>query len=88
MVSPGDTGAGDVAQVIARKLLFTVGAHEGLKSGSETGRKGVALFILREKDGSFRQVASSKFAALTAIGLEQWRSRRNAPRLNLAVRPR
>ena len=28
--------------MIARKLLFTVGAHEGLKSGSETGKKGVA----------------------------------------------
>jgi hypothetical protein len=27
----------------ARKLLFTVGAHEGLKSGSETGRKGVVF---------------------------------------------
>jgi hypothetical protein len=24
--------------IIARKLLFTVGAHEGLKSGSESGR--------------------------------------------------
>ena len=23
-------------------MLFTVGAHEGLKSGSETGRNGVA----------------------------------------------
>ena len=31
-----------VAAKAARKLLFTVGAHEGLKSGSETGRKGVA----------------------------------------------
>ena len=29
-------------QWIARKLLFTVGAHEGLKSGSETGRGGFA----------------------------------------------
>ena len=27
----------------ARKLLFTVGAHEGLKCGSESGRKGVDL---------------------------------------------
>jgi hypothetical protein len=31
---------------VARKLLFTVGAHEGLRSGSETGRKG-----LRGKEG-------------------------------------
>ena len=28
-----------------RKLLFTVGAHEGLKSGSETGRIGVVVGI-------------------------------------------
>lgn len=25
------------------KLLFTVGAHEGLKRGSESGRKGIGL---------------------------------------------
>jgi hypothetical protein len=28
---------------IAKKLLFRVGAHEGVKSGSETGRKGVGV---------------------------------------------
>ena len=30
-----------MSSIIARKLLFGVGAHEGLKSGSESGRKGV-----------------------------------------------
>jgi hypothetical protein len=34
--------------MIARKLLFTVGAHEGLRSGSETGRKGVARRVVIE----------------------------------------
>ena len=29
-----------------RKLLFKVGAHEGLKCGSKTGRKGVVLVTL------------------------------------------
>ncbi|MCF7675215.1 MAG: hypothetical protein K9M97_07710 [Akkermansiaceae bacterium] len=32
----------DIHDFAARKLLFKVGAHEGLKSGSETGRKGAA----------------------------------------------
>jgi hypothetical protein len=38
----GGRATGEERGIIARKLLFTVGAHEGLKSGSETGRKGVA----------------------------------------------
>ena len=31
----------DEADDTAKKLLFRVGAHEGLKCGSESGRKGV-----------------------------------------------
>ena len=34
-------GADESTDFTAKKLLFTVGAHEGLKSGSETGRNGV-----------------------------------------------
>ena len=35
-----------INNLTAKKLLFTVGAHEGLKSGSETGRNGVVKLPL------------------------------------------
>ena len=35
-------------------MLFTVGAHEGLKSGSETGRKGVDGKLITEP-GPFQE---------------------------------
>lgn len=43
---------------------FVLGAEAGLKF-IESRPEAAALFIVREKDGSFRQIASSKFAALT-----------------------
>lgn len=43
---------------------FVLGPDDGLKF-IESRPDAAALFIIREKDGSFRQVASSKFEALT-----------------------
>ena len=72
--SPGSRPPG----FIARKLLFGVGAHEGLKSGSETGRKG-----LRGKEGRTgeetsatersKPVVSRDHAGEWAILSESWR---------------
>jgi len=44
--------------------LFVLGMEAGLKR-IETLDNAAALFILREKDGSFRQIQSSKFEKLT-----------------------
>jgi thiamine biosynthesis lipoprotein len=44
--------------------LFVLGPDAGLKF-IESRPEAAALFILREKDGSFRQVASSRFVKLT-----------------------
>jgi thiamine biosynthesis lipoprotein len=44
--------------------LFVLGAEAGLKH-VEARENVAALFIIREKDGSFRQIPSSRFSALT-----------------------
>jgi len=44
--------------------LFVLGLEEGMKK-IESREDSAALFILRENDGSFRQVASSRFEQLT-----------------------
>lgn len=44
--------------------LFVLGPEEGMKK-IESRKDAAALFILREKDGSFRQLASSRFGEFT-----------------------
>lgn len=48
--------------------LFVLGPVEGMKK-IESREDSAALFILREKDGSFRQLASSRFEKLTGYQL-------------------
>lgn len=38
---------------MAKKLLFTIGAHEGRKRGPETGRKGVAFHSMVSLNGVY-----------------------------------
>ena len=44
--------------------LFVLGPDEGMKK-IESRKDAAALFLIREKDGTFRQVASSRFADFT-----------------------
>lgn len=44
--------------------LFVLGAEKG-KELVETWTNAAALFVVREKDGSFRQIPSSRFTAMT-----------------------
>lgn len=54
--------------------LFVLGAEEGLKF-VEAWTNTAALFIVRESEGRFRPVASSRFSQLTGITLPQAESK-------------
>jgi hypothetical protein len=54
--------------LIDRKLLSRVGAHEGRKSGSETGRKGVAFSWSIRAVSAFTFAVEARFEAAALDG--------------------